>query len=86
MSYLTIFLTTVLPMKRHHVHLSPDFKTAKIVAIRHKKETPYILTIDSERMNKNDLIFYLSDNGVWLIDAIPSKYIKDKSFMDVKQN
>ena len=60
-------------MKRHHVHLSADEATANIVGARRGK--PVILIIDAARMNKDGFTFFLSDNGVWLTDEVPAKYI-----------
>lgn len=62
-------------MNRHHVHLSIDKKTAKQVAIRHKKETPIVLPINSQKMHKDGFVFYLSDNGVYLTHIVPPEYI-----------
>jgi len=60
-------------MDRQHVHLSTDITTAERVAMRRGK--PVILTIQSREMYRNNLSFYLSDNGVWLTDAVPVNYI-----------
>jgi len=59
-------------MDRHHVHLSIDVKTAIQVGSRHG--TPYIFKIDSYTMHKDGLTIYLSDNGVYLVDAVDPKY------------
>lgn len=61
-------------MKRHHVHLSAERKTAEIVA-RRWHQGILILEIDAKRMNFDGSIFYLSDNGVWLTDNVPPQYI-----------
>ncbi len=60
-------------MARHAVHLSVDIATASNVGSR--RGNPVILTIDSARMAADGHIFYLSDNGVWLTDSVPSEYI-----------
>ena len=59
--------------QRHHVHLSPDEATAKIVGSRRGK--PVILTIDSQGMHAEGLVFYHSANGVWLTDHVPTEFI-----------
>jgi putative RNA 2'-phosphotransferase len=64
----------LLPMKRHHVHLSKDVSTATKVGSRRGK--PVILEVDCKSMLKDGFEFYLSENEVYLIDHIPSKYIK----------
>ncbi len=79
----TRFLDSILnegliPKKRHHVHLSTDIATANAVGQRYGN--PAILKIDSESMFQEGYKFYLSDNNVWLVDNVPSKYLslKDK--------
>lgn len=66
-------------MNRNHVHLSKDWQTAYNVGIRHGK--PVILTIDSKAMVQNGYKFFLSENGVWLTDSVPTKYISER-FID----
>ena len=61
------------PMTRHHVHLSPDMETATKVGQRRGK--PTILSVDAARMHQDSKIFYLTDNGVWLTDAVAAKYL-----------
>lgn len=60
-------------MSRHHLHLSSDVSTATNVGSRRGK--PIILKIDSKAMYADGFKFYISDNGVWLIDEVPFKYI-----------
>ncbi|MFX1276672.1 MAG: RNA 2'-phosphotransferase [Promethearchaeota archaeon] len=62
-------------MNRHHVHLSAERKTAEIVA-RRWHQGILILEIDTRSMHLDGYVFYLSDNGVWLTDKIPPRYIK----------
>lgn len=59
---------------RQYVHLSTDCETALKVGRRHGK--PVILEVNSEAMFNDGCRFYLSDNGVWLTDTVPVKYIK----------
>ena len=61
-------------MKRHHVDLSADRNTALKVAQR--RENPVILTIAAGKMAKSGILFYISDNGVWLVDVVPPGYIE----------
>ena len=61
-------------MQRHHVHLSPDIETARIVATRRKGDY-IILEIDAARMHSEGHSFFVSDNGVWLTDHVPSQYL-----------
>ena len=58
---------------RHHVHLSIDAATATKVGGRRGK--PVLLTVQSGAMHADGFVFYRSENGVWLVDAVPVKYI-----------
>jgi putative RNA 2'-phosphotransferase len=60
-------------MARHHVHLSADVETASRVGARRGK--PAVLRIDAVAMHAAGHLFYCSDNGVWLVDAVPPAYI-----------
>jgi len=60
-------------MSRQHVHLSKDKETAFKVGSRHGK--PVILTINAAQMHKDGLLFYQSDNGVWLTNTVARQYI-----------
>ncbi|CAN7388667.1 RNA 2'-phosphotransferase [Rhizobium leguminosarum] len=61
-------------MQRHHVHLSADVETAKIVAARRKGEH-IILRVDAARMFSEGHSFFVSDNGVWLAESVPVQYL-----------
>lgn len=64
-------------MRRLHVHMSSDVDMAYEVGKRYSKfYRPIILIIDSAAMYADGYKFYLSDNGVWLTDNVPLKYIK----------
>lgn len=60
-------------MNRHHVHLSPDEQTAKIVGARHGP--PLVILIDAKRMAADGCVFYKTENNVWLTDFIDPKYM-----------
>jgi putative RNA 2'-phosphotransferase len=64
----------LLKMSRQHVHLSKEQATAEKVGSR--RGVPVILTVRSGQMFRDGIAFYLSENGVWLTDAIPAKYIE----------
>jgi putative RNA 2'-phosphotransferase len=61
-------------MARHHVHLSPDVETAIRVGKRHG--TPVVFAVDCEAMVRDGFTFFLADNGVWLVDAVPPQYLR----------
>lgn len=63
----------LLPMARHHVHLSPDEITAQAVGGR--RGAPVVLVVDAASMERDGHRFFLSDNGVWLTEAVPPKYL-----------
>jgi len=64
-------------MSRQHVHLSKDRDTAINVGSRRGK--PVILSVRSLEMYNNGFEFYISANGVWLTNEIPTKYIDFKN-------
>lgn len=59
--------------KRHHVHLSADEDTATQVGSRHGK--PIILIVNALEMHQEGYKFFQSENGVWLTEKVPVKYI-----------
>ena len=69
-----IFQQGLLKRKRTHVHLSKDKETAIKVGQRHG--TPVVLWIDAQQMQEDGFVFYLSENGVWLTEHVPVKYIR----------
>lgn len=62
------------PGRRQHVHLSPDAETAIKVGARHGR--PVVLRIAAGRMRSQGHVFFLSTNGVWLTDCVPSEFIQ----------
>ena len=63
----------LLKMARHHVHLSVDEKTARIVGGRRGK--PVILSVDAAAMREEGYEFFVSANGVWLVEKVPPKFL-----------
>jgi putative RNA 2'-phosphotransferase len=59
--------------KRHHVHMSADRETASRVGQRRGR--PVVLVIEAGRMHNAGHIFYCSENGVWLTEAVPAAYL-----------
>lgn len=76
-SLSSIMETGIDKRNRHHVHLSADVETALNVGQRHGK--PIILEIASMDMMNDGHDFFLSENGVWLTENVPVKYIKQKA-------
>ena len=69
-----IFKEGLKKMSRHHVHLSADLETARKVGIRYGK--PSIFQIKTEKMTKDGFKFYVSANGVWLVDEVPPRFLE----------
>lgn len=69
----SILQTGLSRMSRHHVHLSSDIDTAKMVGTRHGK--PIVFAVHAGTMHQAGYIFYCSDNGVWLVDCVPPEYL-----------
>lgn len=59
--------------KRHHVHLHADPSLAASVGQRRGK--PVVLRINAKHMETDGYEFFVSPNGVWLTDHVPSEYI-----------
>lgn len=60
-------------MGRHHVHLSLDVETARKVGARHGR--PAVLKVDAAAMKEAGYDFFVSANGVWLVDSVPAKFL-----------
>lgn len=58
---------------RLHVHMTDDMETAIRVGLRHGK--PFVFEIDASRMYAEGILFYVSDNGVFLTEFVHAKYI-----------
>lgn len=63
----------IISKSRQYVHLSKDVDTAHTVGLRHGA-VPVILIVSAEQMWKDGYKFFLSDNGVWLVDEVPPQY------------
>ena len=63
----------LLKRSRNHVHLSADRETAMKVGMR--RGSPVVLTIAAGDMHAAGYRFHLSQNGVWLTDAVPPEFI-----------
>lgn len=62
-------------MTRQYVHLSEQLQTAFEVGSRHG--APAVFTIDCKAMLADGIDFFKSENGVWLVDEVHPKYLKD---------
>jgi putative RNA 2'-phosphotransferase len=66
--------TGLKKQNRQQVHLSADIETALKVGQRHGK--PFVFKVLAEQMFNDKFEFFISDNGVWLTDNVPTKYLK----------
>ena len=60
---------------RTHVHLSADERTAAKVAARRAGPT-VILRVRAGAMHEDGLALFRSDNGVWLTEHVPPRYLE----------
>ena len=70
----SILKSGLVKRQRHHVHLSADTDTALKVGQRHGK--PVVFEVMSGLMHEKGMVFYCSENGVWLTDHVPPDYLK----------
>ena len=70
----SILKTGLEKRARHHVHLSTDEKTARSVGGRRGK--PVIFAVDAAAMRGEDYEFFVSANGVWLVETVPPKFLR----------
>lgn len=69
----SILATGLNKGSRHHVHLSANKETALQVGQRHGK--PVLFVVDAKAMLEDGIVFYCSENGVWLVDEVNVKYL-----------
>lgn len=68
-----ILKTGLEKRSRQHVHLSADRQTAITVGRRHGK--PVVLAVAAGQMHNEGFLFFCSENGVWLTEAVPAIYL-----------
>ena len=61
------------------MHLSETQKTAISVGARYGK--PILLKIDSKQMYKDGFEFFKTENDVWLVDCVPTKYLDKETLL-----
>jgi putative RNA 2'-phosphotransferase len=62
------------PMRRQHVHLSIDAKTAAAVG-RRKASVPVVLRVRAAEAHLSGVVFYAGNDETWLADNVPWKFI-----------
>lgn len=64
----------ILPQRRHAVHLSATTEGA--LAVAQRRSEPVLLTVDAAAMSADGHLFYVSENGVWLTETVPARYLR----------
>lgn len=72
----------LIKKSRNHVHLSEEPHTAITVGSRHGNDVVVFL-VNARQMHTDGYEFFKSENGVWLTDSVPSKYLT--TIMNVEQ-
>ena len=65
----------ILPMRRTMVHLSVSTERAEEVGRRHGE--PVVISVDAGRMAEDGFEFFLSGDGVYLTERVPTGYFLD---------
>lgn len=61
-------------MARHHVHLSAT--VAEALKVGSRRGRPVVLQVNAAGLHAAGGVFYLSANGVWLVDQVPPAYLR----------
>jgi len=61
-------------MQRQHVHMTEERDSASAVGMR--RGAPIILRVHAMRMSQEGYLFYQSENGVWLTEQVPPRYLE----------
>jgi len=73
----SIYKDGLKKMSRLHVHLSDNPETAVSVGSRHG--VPVVFKVHALEMYEQGHVFYRSENGVWLTDHVPPKFLRHHS-------
>lgn len=63
----------LLKGERHHVHLSTD-KPLMLEVARRRGE-PTLVRVDAAAMHAAGHVFHVTENGVWLTEAVPATFL-----------
>ncbi len=70
----SIMKSGLLKQSRQHVHLSDTREVALSVGAR--RGQALLLTIDASAMANEGYLFFRSNNGVWLTDHVPARFLQ----------
>lgn len=76
--YETIKKQGLKKMTREAVHMSDNYEDARRVGSRHAGGSlamTIVFKINAKQMYKDGFKFYKSEDGVWLTDSVPAKYL-----------
>ncbi|MDK9790180.1 RNA 2'-phosphotransferase [Vibrio sp. D431a] len=68
-------------MGRNEVHMHTNLSKAVKSGSRYGE--PVVLEVDTQSANDEGIEFKISENGVWLADEIPTKFIRERCSLDV---
>lgn len=63
----------LIPGSRHHVHLSEELATATAVGQRYGSVV--VLAVAAQQMQEEGFKFYQAENGVWLTELVPVRFL-----------
>ena len=72
-AYPSILRHGLRPMGHRYVHLTPSEELALRIG-RRKDPNPILLTINARRANEEGIVFYLANELIYLVDALPVEY------------
>ena len=64
----------IKPMSRVEVHLSSSPLAAAKIGVRHSDDV-WIAEVDAGAMHRDGIVFYRSEDNVWLVSYVDPKYI-----------
>jgi putative RNA 2'-phosphotransferase len=54
------------------------------ISVGRRRGQPIVFQVDAAAMYRAGYQFYCTDNGVWLVDYVPAKYLKQIDLRDNK--
>jgi len=64
----------LIKQNRQYVHLSSHIDTA--IKVGQRRGKPMVFLILAKEMYRDGFEFFISENGVWLTECVPTKYLK----------
>lgn len=70
---------------RDYVHLTENKKIATENGERWKEKKVLLIKIDTKKMIEDGFVFLKSNNDVWLVESVPSKYFINTNILNNKK-